>query len=96
VDTGKMVFASVASTGVVSRNRALIQKLWGPSCDMFFDGGPDDADMAVIAFKPSQAEYWDNDRGNDKGKVSTAVGIPPACFSEGRPVLSTNAKLDQD
>jgi len=66
-DTSKIVFASVAGTGVVSRSRALIHKLWGPYSDAFFDSGPDDADVAVIAAKPAQAEYWDN----DKGKVST-------------------------
>jgi general stress protein 26 len=94
--TGKMVLAAVAGTGtgtgVINRNRALVHKLWGPYCDVFFGSGPDDADVAVIAVKPAQAEY----RDHDKGKVLTAVGMPRACFREGGPVLGTNAKLDQD
>jgi len=91
-DTGKMVLAAVAGTGVINRNRALVHKLWGPYCDLFFGSGPDDADVAAIAVKPAQAEY----RDHDKGKVSTNVGMPRACFREGGPVLGTNAKLDQD
>lgn len=89
-DTENMVFASVSGKGIVSRDRDLIRKLWGPYCDVFFDGGPENADVAVIKVAPSQAEYWDNDKGN----IATAVEMTRAYFSEGGPKLGENAKLD--
>jgi len=88
-DTDKMVFASVSGKGVVSRDRALIRKLWGPYCEVFFDGGPETADVAVIEVKPSQAEYWDN----DKNKLAMAVEMTRAYFTDGGPDLGSNAKL---
>lgn len=91
-DTAKMVFASVSGKGVVSHNRALIHKLWGPYCDVFFDGGPANADVAVIEVKPTQAEYWDNDKGN----IAMAVEMTRAYFSDGGPDLGENAKLSLD
>lgn len=89
-DTGKMVFASVSGKASVSRDRKLIRDLWGPYCDVFFDGGAENADVAVITIDPSQAEYWDN----DKNKVAMAVEMTRAYFSDGGPNLGANAKLD--
>jgi len=90
VESDKMLFASVSGKGIVSHDRDLIRKLWGPYCDVFFEGGPDNADVAVITVIPSQAEYWDN----DKGKVSMAVEMARAYFTENGPDLGENAKLD--
>ena len=91
-DPGDMVFASVSGKGIVSRDRNLIKKLWGPYCDVFFDGGAENADVAVIKISPSQAEYWDN----DKGKIATAVEMARAYFSDGGPDLGENEKLGLD
>jgi len=90
VDSEKMLFASVSGKGIVSRDRDLIRKLWGPYCDVFFDGGAENADVAVITVHPSQAEYWDN----DKGKIAMAVEMTRAYFTDGGPDLGENAKLD--
>lgn len=89
-DTDKMLFASVSGKGMVSRDRALIQKLWSPYCDVFFEGGAENADVAVIQVLPTQAEYWDN----DKGKIAMAVEITKAYFSGDGPDLGENAKLN--
>ncbi|WP_299417700.1 pyridoxamine 5'-phosphate oxidase family protein [uncultured Sulfitobacter sp.] len=89
-DTSKMVFASVSGKGIISRDRDLIRKLWGPYCDVFFDGGAENADVAVIRVAPTQAEYWDN----DKGKVAMAAEMTRAYFTDGGPDLGENAKLD--
>jgi general stress protein 26 len=90
VDSSAMLFASVSGKGVVSRDRDLIHKLWGPYCDVFFEGGAEDADVVVIKIVPSQAEYWDS----DKGKISMAVEMTRAYFGDDRPDLGENAKLD--
>jgi len=88
-DTKNMRFASVSGKGIVSRDRALIRELWGPYCDVFFDGGAENADVAVITVDPSHAEYWDN----DKNKIAMAVEMSRAYFSDGGPDLGENAKL---
>jgi len=90
VDSGKMLFASVSGKGMVSRDRDLIRRLWGPYCDIFFDGGAENSDVAVIKVEPTQAEYWDN----DKNKVAMAVEMTRAYFADGGPNLGSNAKLD--
>lgn len=88
-NTSDMIFASVSGQARISENRALIHKLWGPYCDVFFGGRPNDADVAVIEVKPSQAEYWDN----DKNKIAIAVEMTRAYFSDDGPNLGENAKL---
>ncbi|WP_299681441.1 pyridoxamine 5'-phosphate oxidase family protein [uncultured Roseobacter sp.] len=90
VDSNKMLFASVSGRGVVSRDRALIRELWGPYCDVFFTGGAEHADVAVIRVVPAQAEYWDN----DKNKIAMAAELTRAYFTEAGPDLGENAKLD--
>jgi hypothetical protein len=75
-DTDKMLFAPVSGKDMVSRDRALIQKLWRPYRDVFFERGGDNADVAVIQVLPTQAEYWDN----DKGKIALAVEMTTAYF----------------
>ncbi|WP_187428533.1 hypothetical protein ROLI_044640 [Roseobacter fucihabitans] len=87
-DTDKMLFASVSGKSIVSWGRQLIHKLWRPYCDVFFGGGPGNADVAVIQVLPTQAEYWDN----DKGKVAMAVAMTKAYFSDGGPDLGENAE----
>ncbi|UWR24455.1 pyridoxamine 5'-phosphate oxidase family protein [Sulfitobacter sp. S190] len=88
-DTKSMLYASVSGKGKVSRDRDLIRKLWGPYCDVFFPGGADEADVAVITVVPTQAEYWDN----DKNSVAMAYEMVKAYFSDDGPDLGGNAKL---
>ena len=58
----------------------------------FFDGEPEDVNVAVNKIDPSQAEYWDN----DKGSVAMAVGMTRAYFTDGGPDLGQNTKVDLD
>lgn len=88
-NTSKMLFASVSGKGIISRNRDVIKRLWGPYCDVFFDGGPETADVVAIKIVPEQAEYWDN----DMNKVAMAVEMTRAYFSDGGPDLGSNEKL---
>ena len=85
-----MLFASVSGKGKLIRNRAMIHKMWGPYCEVFFGSDPATADVVVIEVTPTQAEYWDN----DKGKANMAVELARAYFSDDGPNLGANAKLD--
>ena len=87
-DTSNMLFASVSGRGQITHDRNLVDKLWGPYCEAFFPDGR--GSVAVITVKPSQAEYWDN----DKGTLSTAFEVAKAYFGDEGPDLGENAKLD--
>lgn len=88
-DTKSMLYASVSGKGRINSDRALIKELWGPYCEVFFPGGPENSNVVVIEIEPTQAEYWDN----DKGKVAIAAEMAKAYFSEHGPDLGENAKL---
>ena len=87
-DTGKMQFASVSGHGQITEDRSLVDKLWGPYCEVFFPDGRDS--VVVITVKASQAEYWDNDKGN----LAMAYEVTKAYFGNEGPELGENAKLD--
>jgi general stress protein 26 len=82
-------FASVSGLGQVSTNRDVIKDLWGPQCDIWFEGDADTADVAVITVKPEQAEIWDS----ESGKVKTAFEIAKAYFTDDVPQLNGNSKI---
>ena len=87
-DTKDMKFASVSGRGQITQDRSLIDRLWGPYCEAFFSDGRNS--VAVITVKASQAEYWDNDKGN----LSIAFKVAKAYFGDEGPDLGENAKLD--
>ncbi len=86
-DTKAMQFASVSGRAKISEDKTLINKLWGPYCDVFFPGGPDS--VTVITVGASRAEYWDN----DKNKLLLAYEVTKAYFSDNGPDLGENEKL---
>ena len=87
-DPKRMRFASVSGRAKLSDDKSLIEKLWGPYCEVFFPDGPDS--VSVITLEASRAEYWDN----DQGKLAMAVEVTKAYFSEHGPRLGENAKLE--
>lgn len=87
-DTSKRRFASVSGRAEITEDRRLIDELWGTYCEAFFPDGRDS--VAVISVKASQAEYWDNDKGN----LSIAFEVAKAYFGDEGPDLGENAKLD--
>lgn len=89
-DPSDYCFASVSGRGVVSRDRALIKKLWGRYCEIWFEGDEDTADVAVISVSPEQAEYWDN----TSGKIRTAYEMAKSYFTDQQPDVGDNRKVN--
>ncbi len=54
----KKGYLSVAGTARVTRDEALIDELWGPSAQAWFEGGREDPAIAVIEVSADSAEYW--------------------------------------
>jgi general stress protein 26 len=52
-------YISVTGDASVSRDRALIERLWSEAWKVWFPGGKDDPSLSIITVTPHAAEYWD-------------------------------------
>ncbi len=57
---GKTKWISLTGRARIVTDRALISRLWKESWKLWFPNGKDDPNICLIAFDPSEAEYWDN------------------------------------
>ena len=53
-------YLTLAGTAHLIRDRAMIQELWQESFRVWFPGGLEDPDLALVQILPRHAEYWDN------------------------------------
>lgn len=85
----KNSYVSVAGRARVVRDRAKIEQVWSPAMKVFFPGGKDDPNLALIHVDAESAEYWDGPSGM-LGKalyfVMTAVTGEESSMSENRVV----------
>ncbi|MCX0330119.1 pyridoxamine 5'-phosphate oxidase family protein [Acinetobacter radioresistens] len=51
------IYVSISAHGEISTDRALIDKLWNPWAENWFDG-KDDPSVRVLVAKAVSAEYW--------------------------------------
>jgi general stress protein 26 len=52
-------YGSLSGTARLSRDRALIERLWKESWKVWFPKGKDDPTLAILIVTPTAAEYWD-------------------------------------
>ncbi|NUP99252.1 MAG: pyridoxamine 5'-phosphate oxidase family protein [Armatimonadetes bacterium] len=57
-------YLSLSGTAQVVRDPAKVAELWNEAWRVWFDGGPDDPDLVLLRFDPSDGEYWDNQGTN--------------------------------
>jgi general stress protein 26 len=60
-------FLSLRGDARIEKDRARVKELWKEMYKVWFLGGPEDSDVALIVVNPVEAEYWDN-RGTNKVK----------------------------
>ena len=53
------IYLSISGEARVLTNQGLADSLWSASMRLWFPGGPDDPDLAVLLVDPEYAEYWD-------------------------------------
>ena len=53
-------FASIYGRVRITRDRALVERLWKESFKVWFPGGKGDPDLVVLQFDAQTGEYWDN------------------------------------
>ncbi|MBI1181141.1 MAG: pyridoxamine oxidase [Alphaproteobacteria bacterium] len=85
----KMEFVSLSGTANISHDRAQVKALWNAYADAWFDGGPEDADVAVVTVRPTQAELWNG----ESNKIRTIWEIAKATSGSGHPDLGENRKV---
>ncbi len=59
----KRRFVSLTGTARVSRDRALVEKLWADDWKIWFPQGKDDPSLSILIVEPHEATYWDNTGG---------------------------------
>lgn len=57
-------YATVNGRASVTRDQALIEKLWSPVWKAWFPQGKDDPRLCLLKVDPQSAEYWDNSGTN--------------------------------
>ena len=58
-DISNQNYVSVAGSGELVTDRAMLEKYWSPVLQAWFPKGLDDPDLALIKVIPHTAEYWD-------------------------------------
>ena len=58
-DPGSDSYVSVSGTAQVVEDMAKKQQLWTKMAEVWFPGGVDDSDLALVQVKISHASYWD-------------------------------------
>jgi general stress protein 26 len=59
-DPEKSKFLSASGTGSLVRDREKMKELWTPVLKVFFEGGLDDPELALLKVTVETAEYWDS------------------------------------
>jgi general stress protein 26 len=86
-------FVMLSGKATVTRDRAMIEKLWSDTWKVWFPGGKDDPELCLLEIHPGEGEYWDN--SGAKGVRYMIEGLK-AIFQERKPETdaSQHAKVD--
>jgi general stress protein 26 len=52
-------YISIGGTARITRDRALIDRLWSETWKLWFPQGKGDPDLCIVEVTPHEAEYWD-------------------------------------
>lgn len=77
-------YLSVRGNARVVNDKAKIKELWSEPYKVWFPGGIDDPELALIAVDPIAAEYWDNSGMN---KLEYLYEAAKAYVKGGKPAM---------
>lgn len=81
LDSKGMRFVSVAGTARVVHDRAIMERLYSPSLDIWFENGLDTPDIALLRVAIREAEFWEPAHG----KLVVAAGMLKALVTRDTP-----------
>ena len=89
-DTGRDSYVSICGTARVVEDPERKKALWTPAAQAWFQGGPDDPDLALVAVLIAEADYWDVTANKAvqlfKMAKAAVTGEPPTDMGEHRRV----------
>jgi general stress protein 26 len=68
-------YVSLAGFGRITADAARTQELWTPLAKTWFPDGPESADLGLLRFVPTAAEYWDAPSSKMVRMVALAASI---------------------
>ena len=80
-------FVSVTGHASVSRDKAKIKELWGPSAKAWWDS-PEDPNIRLLTVTPDDAEFWEG-----PGKIVGMIKMAAAAATSSRPNYGENRKV---
>lgn len=86
----KRDYVSLSGTAALLQDRALIERLWNDEVAVWFEGGKDDPEVALIAITVNQAEYWDSPASD----IVRTLKIKHAQITDDTPDLGEHAKVN--
>ncbi|MBA8795732.1 general stress protein 26 [Friedmanniella endophytica] len=81
---------SLAGTGTVSKDAALIDQLWNTAAEAWFDQGREDPAVSVLTVHADSAEYWTS----NTPKPLALLKYAKAAATGGQPNIGESGKVD--
>ncbi|CAN5848931.1 MAG: pyridoxamine 5'-phosphate oxidase family protein [Ilumatobacteraceae bacterium] len=76
-DGRENTYVAMNGGATVTQDSAEIDELWNPVAGIYFDGGKEDPNVAVLHLDVDDGEYWDG----PSGRIGAAVGLLRAKLS---------------
>ena len=83
-------YVSLSGTATVSHDRTMIEALWNPHAEAWFENGMDDPSVALLHVKVDTAEYWKF----GSPKVVAAAKYAAALVTGKQPDIGENEVVD--
>ncbi|HEU5483489.1 MAG TPA: pyridoxamine 5'-phosphate oxidase family protein [Microlunatus sp.] len=83
-------YLSIAGTASVTRDPALIDELWNPYAEAWFEQGRQDPAVALLKVHADSAEYWTM----DSPKPINLIKYAKAIITHEQPDVATNKSVD--
>ncbi len=83
-------YLSIAGTASVTRDATLIDELWNPYAEAWFEQGRDDPAVALLKVHADSAEYWTV----DSPKPIALIEYVKAMITGEKPDVATNTSVD--
>lgn len=83
-------YLSIAGSATISKDRALIDELWNAGAEAWFEGGRNDAAVALIAVHAESAEL----QSTDSPKIIAMAKYAKAIITKDQPDVGDSTRLD--